>query len=90
MLQVAGLPLQFWQEVVATVGYLQNPSPHKILGLETPYSLWFKHKPNLSHLCVFGSISYSHVPTNKRKKLDHHTRKCIFIEHSESSRVKAY
>ena len=90
MIQVAGLPLRFWQEAVATACYLQNRSPHKILGLQTPYSLWFKHKPNLGHLRVFGSIAYSHVPADKRKKLDPHTRKCIFTGYGESSGVKAY
>ena len=39
---------------------------------------------------MFGSIAYSHVPADKRKKLDPHTRKCIFTEYGESSGVKAY
>ena len=90
MLQVSRLSLQFWQEAVATACYLQNRSPHKVLGLETPYSLWFKHKPHLGHLRVFGSIAYSHIPTEKRQKLDPHTRKCIFMGYGESSGMKAY
>ena len=39
---------------------------------------------------MFGSIAYSHVPADKRKKLDPHTRKCIFTGYGESSGVKAY
>ena len=75
---------------VATACYLQNRTPHMILGLETRYSLRFKLKTNLSHLRLFGSISYSHVPTNKRKKFDPQTKKCFFIGYGESFRIKAY
>ena len=39
---------------------------------------------------MFGSIAYSHVPADKRKKLDPHTRKLYLIAYGESSRVKAY
>ena len=70
----------FWQEAIAIVCYLQNRSSHKILGLETPYSLWFKHKPNLSHLQAFGFIAYRHVLADKRKKLDPRTKKYISLD----------
>ena len=39
---------------------------------------------------MFGSIAYSHVSIEKRKKLDPHTSKCIFTIYGETSRVKAY
>ena len=39
MLKVAGLHNQFWEEAVATACYLQNRSPHKVLGLNTPYAI---------------------------------------------------
>ena len=39
MLQVSRLSPRFWQETVATACYMQNRSPYKVLGLETPYSL---------------------------------------------------
>ena len=39
---------------------------------------------------MFGLITYSHVRIDKRKKLDPHTRKCIFIGYGESFGVKAY
>ena len=79
MLEVAGLHNQFWQEVIATACYLQNRSPHKALGLNTPYAMWFGHKPNLSHLHVFGAMEYGHIPQEKRRKLDPHARKGISL-----------
>ena len=90
MLQVARLHNRFWQEAVGTACYLQNRSPHKILGLNTPYTLWYGHKPHIGHVRVFGSIAYSHIPKEKRKKLDSHARKCIFMGYGEASGIKAY
>ena len=90
MLQVAGLHNQFWEEAVATTCYLQNRSPHKVLGLNTPYAIWYGHKPHLAHLRVFGCIAYNHIPQEKRRKLDPHARKCIFTGYGEASGVETY
>ena len=69
MLQVVGLDNKLWEEVVATASYLQNRSPHKVLGLNTPYAIWYSHKPHLGHLHMFGCIAYNHIPKEKRRKL---------------------
>ena len=90
MLQVAGLPNQFWQEAVATACYLQNRSPHKVLDLHTPYFLWFDKKPQVGHLRIFRAIAYSHIPTKLRKKLDPHSTKCVFVGYGESNGIKGY
>ena len=39
---------------------------------------------------MFGLIAYNHVLANKRKKLDPHTRNCIFTRYGKSSGVNAY
>ena len=39
-------------------------------------------KPNLSHARIFGSISYVHIPDEKRQKLDPKSEKCILIAYS--------
>ena len=52
--------------------------------------MWFGHKPNLSHLRVFGAMAYGHIPLEKRRKLDPHARKGIFVGYRESAKVKAY
>ena len=36
----------------------------------TPFEAWNGIKPNVSHLKTFGSICYSHIPKDERKKLD--------------------
>ena len=90
MLQVAGLQNKFWQEAISTACYLQNRSPHKVLGLNTPFSLWFGRKPNVGHLKIFGAIAYSHIPPKLRKKLDPHSIKCIMVGYGESEGIKGY
>lgn len=70
------------------VVYLLNRSPTKALKDITPKEAWSRNKPNVSHLRVFGSIIYTHIPDEQRKKLDDNSRKCILVGYGEIS--KAY
>ena len=49
----------------------------------SPHELYFKWKPNLANLRVFGSIAYVHVPNEKRKKLDAKGDKYILVGYSD-------
>ena len=51
----------FWAEVVATAVYLLNISPTKEVFNQTPYEAWRGNKPKVSHLRVFGCITYALV-----------------------------
>jgi hypothetical protein len=39
---------------------------------KTPYKLWMRYNPNLSHLKKFGCIAYALIQIDHRKKLDSH------------------
>ena len=54
----------------------------------TPHEAWFGRKPEVSHLRIFGSVCYVHVPEEKRTKLEERAELGIFIGYS--SVVKAY
>ena len=41
----------------------------------------------MTHLKVFGSIAYIHIPKTDTKKLDTKTRKCIFVGYKTDSKV---
>jgi hypothetical protein len=48
-------------------------------GTVTPYQKYHGVKPNVSHLRGFGLLCYSHVPDEKRRKLDPKGEKCILL-----------
>lgn len=52
----------------------------------TPQEAWSGMKPNISHLRVFGSIAYVHVPNEKRSKLDSKSEKYVFVGYDSSSK----
>eukprot|EP00253_Pinus_taeda_P020695 PITA_20695 len=50
--------------------------------------MWYGHIPLVKHLMVFGSTCYALIPKVHRNKLGARSRKCIFLEYSNTS--KAY
>jgi hypothetical protein len=88
MLKEKKLPKEFWAEAVAYNVYLLNICPTKSVRNMTPQEAWSGEKPTISHLRVFGCVAYAQILKAKRKKLDDHEEKCIFIGSSETS--KAY
>ncbi|RXW16552.1 hypothetical protein EST38_g9289, partial [Candolleomyces aberdarensis] len=43
------------------------------------FEAWFGRKPDLSRFRVFGCTAYVFVQKDKRKKLESHMQKCIFV-----------
>jgi len=83
-----GLPFFLWVEACSTTVYLQNRSPHKALGSKTPAEAFTTRRPNVGHLRIFGCLTFSHVPFEKRTKLDPTTKKGILVGYNGVS--KAY
>ena len=52
----------------------------------TPYETYFGRKPILSHLRVFGSIVYVHIPNKTLLKLDTKSKKYILIGYSSEQK----
>ena len=70
MLHDQGLPLHLWAEACNTEVYLQNRSPHRILGMKTPEEAFSGKRPDVGHFKIFGSSIYCHVTKDARKKLE--------------------
>lgn len=87
MMKARGVPKQFWGEAVATTVYLLNISPTKAVLNQTPFEAWKGYKPKVSHLRIFGCVSYALV-NSYRLKLDEKSQKCTFLGYSTQS--KAY
>ena len=79
MLHDQGLPLHLWAEACNTSVYLQNRSPHHILGMKTPEEAFSEKRPNVSHFRIFGSLVYCHVTKDARKKLEPTTELGILV-----------
>ncbi|PKA46730.1 Retrovirus-related Pol polyprotein from transposon TNT 1-94 [Apostasia shenzhenica] len=86
MLHEKSLSNKFWAEAVATSVYLLNISPTKAVFNRTPYEAWWKRKPNVSNLKVFGCIAYALINANERGKMDKKSEKCIFVGYSDETK----
>lgn len=88
MLIASGTNTKFWNEAILTANYLKNRSPTSAIGeqfkTKTPAEIWFGQKPVLSHLRIFGSECYNHIPAVKRSKMDAKSSKCIMLGYTAS------
>ena len=50
--------------------------------------MWHHEKPDVSHLRIFGTIAYIHIPKAERRKLESKSLKCYFVGYSLTQ--KAY
>jgi hypothetical protein len=56
-----------------------EPPPHVLSQTHDPHEAWFKRKPDISHLRVWGCLAYVHVQKDKRRSLEPHMEKCVFV-----------
>ena len=70
MLHDQSLPFFLWAEACSTAVYVQNRSLHRALGCKTPEEMFTGKKPEIGHFRIFGCLTYSHVPSEKRTKLE--------------------
>jgi hypothetical protein len=82
------LPSSLWAEATNTAVYIQNRSPHVILGEKTPEEAFTGENPEVGHLRIFRCSVFIHIPKEKRTKMDPSGKKCFFVGYSETS--KAY
>ena len=57
MMSPTDLPLSFWGYALETAAFALNRAPSKSVET-TPYELWFRKKPKLSFLKVWGCNAY--------------------------------
>jgi hypothetical protein len=86
MLHDPSLPLYLWAEACATAVYLQNRSPHRILGKMTLEEAFTDRRLDVEHIRIFGCSTFSHVPLERRTKLDRTTQQGILVGYSKVSK----
>jgi transposase InsO family protein len=87
MLHDQGLPLFLWAEACYIAIYLQNMSPHRAVGSMNLEEAFSGKKPEVGHFRIFGCITYSHVLSEKRTKLDPTPERGVFVGYSETSKA---
>lgn len=83
----SGLPLAFWVDALYVAVHVCNRLPSAAVKYRTPFELWMGRIPDLSHLKVFGSVGYVHVPEPQQRKLMPRAFKTIFIGYSPEGRA---
>jgi transposase InsO family protein len=79
----SGLPQTFWADAVHTAVYLINRGPSVPLEFRLPEEVWRGKEVQLSHLKVFRCVSYVHIDSDARNKLDAKSKKCFFIGYGD-------
>lgn len=90
MLRDQSLLFFLWAEACNIAVYLQNGSPHRVLGSKTLGEIYAGKKMEVGHISIFECLTYSHVPEEKRTKLEPTAERCILIGYSETNRATAY
>ena len=56
------------------------------MGSRTPEEAFTGRRTNIGHLKMFGCLTYSHVPSEKRTKLEPTTEKGILVGYNEMTK----
>jgi hypothetical protein len=86
MLHDQRMPLFIWVETCYTAIYLKNKNPHRELGIMTLEEAFFGKNPEVGYFQIFGCITYSHVPSEKRTKLEPIVERGIFVGYGKTSK----
>ena len=78
-----GLPKTFWADAVSTAAYLINRGPSVPMEFRLLEEVWRCKEVKFSHLKVFCCVSYVHIDSHARSKLDAKSKVCFFISYGD-------
>ena len=67
MLWSVGVDLRYWGKAFMYAIHIRSLTLTSGLKEIVPYEAWTRHKSNVSHLHIFGSLSWAHVSKQVRK-----------------------
>ena len=87
MLLDANLSDWYWPFAVHAAVHIKNRVPHSNLPPQkTPFEFWYQHKPNLSHLRLFGSPCTSRILSSSLSKFDPRGESAIFLGYAHNAK----
>jgi len=84
MIEESKMDKTYWLEAMMTATKLRNVISTKTLNYKSPHELVMGRPPKLSHLRIFGTMCYAHIPSEKRKKLDNPGVKCRLLGYADN------
>ena len=69
MMHASGAPSWIWAEAVNCAVYIRNRIPSSS-RIKSPFEILNNWKPSVSHIKIFGSKTFVHIPHQKRNKLE--------------------
>lgn len=85
----SGLPKMLWAEACMFVVHILNRTVNHANPIVTPYEIIMKNKPTLSHVRMFGSITFLKSPTGK-KEIPHHQLKGVLVGFAAGNNYRVY
>jgi hypothetical protein len=89
LLYGAGLPENYWSAALVHLVYLHNCLVHSAI-LCTPFEYYYKLKPDLQYLKIFGSWVCVRWMGDQRAKLDRHDFSGIFLGYTSTDQNIIY
>ena len=83
MMSLTDLPKMFWGYALNTAIYTLNRVPSKSIA-STPYEIWHRRKPSLSHLRIWKSCAY--MKRNESDKLEVRFDKYNFVGYPKETK----
>ena len=87
MLHDQSLPFFLWVKSYSTIVYVLNKSSHPVLGSKTPKETFTVNVAKKVHFRIFGCLTYSHVPSEKRTKLEATGEHGISVGYDDTSKA---
>jgi hypothetical protein len=85
------LPEFLWELAVAHAIYLRNHSYTSPLKWKTPYKIWFKRKPSISHLREFGAPVWVLLQgQHKERKMKPKSKQQAYVGYDDGSKSVQY
>ena len=67
LLKKANVNRTYWPEIVKAAAYIKNRTLANTIIEKTPFEIFFKIKPDIKYLKIYGSKVYVRVPEQLRK-----------------------